>query len=69
METIKTQIPQLPNETEPSERIVQIEVNEKQFWQIYIGLERLKLVPLLQKATNKLAREIHKIGKRHYKWV
>lgn len=69
MERIKTEIPNLPNEIESSKKTVFLEADENQLWQLYIGLDRLNLIPVLQKATKKMAREIHKIGVKCYKWA
>ena len=62
--------PTLPNDPiVMSNEKVALHVNEAQLWDICMGLERLKLIPKLQKATQAMAKEIHKFGKKHYKWT
>ena len=61
-------IPDLKGEPTPSPVRVLLAVDESQLWSLYIGVDRLKLVPTLQKATNKLAKELHSVGVKKYKW-
>ena len=44
-------------------------LNETQLWFIYLGLDRLSLVPELQIGTRDLARRVHKYGGRKYHWL
>lgn len=50
-------------------RRIVLSINESQLWSVYIGLERLKLVPMLQKGVNRLTKEIYKIGVKKFNWV
>lgn len=65
---LQTEIPKLPIEPSTSKKRILLAADEVQLWYIYLGLERLNLVPSLNKATSGLAQEIHKLGKKTYKW-
>lgn len=66
---IETEIPNLKGEPEGNKKRVLLAVDENQLWQMYIGLERNKLLfPILKKANDKLATEIHKLGEKRYSW-
>ena len=72
---VETKIPDLEQESgfdqEPvgSKKRVLLAVDENQFWMLFLGLERLNLIPRLQLPTNKMAKEIHKLGEETYGWV
>ena len=65
---LQTEIPKLPIEPSTSKKRILLAADEAQLWYIYLGLERLDLVPSLKKATDTMAQEIHKLGRKTYRW-
>ena len=55
-------------EKDKNKKRITLEVNSFQLWYMMIGLFRLRLIKKLQKNTDKLQEEIHKIGRKEFNW-
>lgn len=55
-------------EKDENKKRISLEINDVQLWYIMLGLDRIQLQEVLKKGTNRLSKELQKIGKKEFDW-